>query len=311
MASKFAIIDFIKNKEEINVKRGLIKKMSEKIFDGYIKKFNPFVLIPTNLLDAEGYYVSLPIEKDFAYRSIGLAEDLLDRTLISLYDLDVRTAIIPREFSHVAREGIIVARKEYILPYFLMEIIEKGLKIVKKDLKTAEIILIADDLEVSACCVDMIYSNVNFLSVLAKDKNSYEYFKSIQSEIFNDCGLNLQVFSDGKEVIKSADIIIDTSSSYKSAYYYKKDAIFIDLSGNYEKFRELFVKRQDMIFINNITVRVEEQKFKADEFFMYMYTTNRDFRRLNGKNHIKIAENISKKNIKLSSILCENVVLKV
>ena len=299
MYSKFAIIDFVKNKEEIPIKLGAIKKIPDRFLEYYVSKFNPFTLSATNILDAEGYYVKLPLEKKHAYENIELTEDLLDRTLINLYDLDVKTVILPKNFSHVIREGIYEAKKEYILPYFLLKIIKKSLNIVKKELKNAEILIMADDLELSACCVNLLYPHVNYFSVVANNENIYNYFESITQNIFNDCGLNLQVLRSGKEIIKSADIIINTSLSYKNAFSYKKGAVFIDLAGNTKKLHEICIKRNDMVFIDNALIKTKEQKLRIEEIFMYMYIVSKDFR-----------QNIIKKSFNLNISNIENELLK-
>ncbi len=297
---KFAKIDFIDNLDEIPIKFNLYKK--EKILNWYIKKFNPYIKEELNILGISGYKIKLPITRKVAYEDSSIFEELYKKTIKSLKSLDVCIVEKPYEFFIDIEEDIITTNKEILMVVFMFEIILKVIKILNKDLKNLEIIILDGNRVLTEMLINSIYENINYLTVITEE----DYGELIDS-IFYDNGLNVGQMKKSNSLISTADIVINLKEEdFKDYSLLKSGAVFIDLTKNIKSILNVCIKREDVLVIDSINVALEDEICTLENFEMAYYFKSNMYRCIKEGNITKrfikkVEEEIKENGIKLSS----------
>lgn len=296
---KFAIIKYAQTKDTINVNK-IIKKLPPRIYDWFIIKLNPYTLKEVNLLNTEGYEITLPLlyiekeEKPDKWKII------IDDTLEKLRDMDIKIIVPPKK--SIVSNVINMAEGKVAFGFFIESIVKKSLNIIKKDIKISEIVIIDGKNTLTKLIIDCLYPYVNFLSIYTDRE---ENFMEKSEEIFEDTGLTLNIFTSNKNVLmKEADIIINCSyDTENSDYYYKKGAIYIDANKNRPKLKRLISRRSDMLFIDSFSIKSDEQKVSYKVFEATEFIKNKDFRMFVEGEYDKEKTNIILKDFKKRNLL--------
>lgn len=314
MEKKFAYFEYTQSKNDIPVKFNIIRK-SDKLLEWYIKKFNPVILKDTKIADVEGYCIRLPLLSEEEKTNAEKVKYIIEQTIDIVFNYDVDIILLPKYYPFSTSDNIYKADGKYIFALFIMEAINKILKIVKKDIKTAEILIINGNSQLTECIIDNIYPEINYLSLMTNDE-SIEFFREKAFDMFDDTGLNMQVFTKNKSISETADIIINTSDDdFKLDYFFKRHSVFFDLSSNKKKFDELVRKRNDMIIIDGLRLSYNDdeilstQKLELPIFCLcddYRSIVSRGYNKKKGENSINFIKN---ENIKLISFYQKNTLL--
>lgn len=285
-----------------------IFRRNERLFDWYVKRYNPFVVQEADVLGIKSYKITLP----FTYEEQNTKPDkinlIMDKTLNALIDLEVDYFLPPKKFSLALPEMINISDRNKLFPFFIMPAIKKSLRFIKKDIKDAEILIIDGGSVLTEMIIDNIYREINFLTVMTADTGLYE---GIAEEIFNDNGLMVQITETNKAVSKDADIIINTAGApLKLDYSFKSGAVYFDLSGNEENLNSLAVKRSDMRIINNLQIKTGDEIMSLSMLEPVFYCLSGDYRFMVNRRYSPetgrfVAEDIERFGVALKS-LCFN-----
>ncbi len=279
---RFAMIEFVNELSEVPIKFNVLKKAPSFILDWYIKKFNPFTMEKIEMFEAEGFTVKLPITKPIAESDLDYFADIYNRTLNCLADYDVEIVLPPRNFK-IVDSGFKVerAQAQTVFPFFIMQAINKSLKIFKKDIKTAELVIIDGNRNLTLNLLDNIYPHVNFLTVITNSEDISSYDRTAE-EILDDTGLNLNVSGYNKTVLTNADIIINTSEeNEKFDHYYKRGAIYFELSKS--NCIDLLSKREDMLIIDDLRLKLGTEFLSLEELDCWLHIKCREYRALKNR----------------------------
>ncbi len=283
MLGKFAYFTFPKSIQDIPINSAIVRKMPKKLQDLYIMKKTPLRIEEAFFLDAAGYEVQVPILlSDLAVKKEKDIYDIFYKMLLQLQERDVEIILPPKEWNGIFPDVIRTADGKEILPFFIMLALVKALKTVKKDLKFAEVVIIDGKDKKTEVIIDSIYPNVNYLSIVTQDPES---FAEKVDDIYEDVGLNLQIESHNGSVLQRADVIIDLCKDAESyAYHYKRGAVIFELTGTLEKIKDLLRKRQDILVIDDLLLKYDNQYLTTPFCEMAYLLKNRYFRNylLNG-----------------------------
>ena len=275
MKRKFACIEYIESLEEIPIKFKVINKAPTKILDWYINKFNPYRIENLEILGEEGYLVKLPILKEEATEKLEKMSTVTLHAMSSLRDYNVDIITVPKTCSIEGTAQYIATGKK-LVPFFIMPAINKALKIMKKELKDIEVLILGDS-ELTTALMYSIYPEVNFLSIMVDD--DIEKYEAFVSDIFYDTGLNLQVMKTNKAILSSADIVINTCNSEKKFdFNFKRGVIYFDFSTDEKKRIELISKREDMLTIDGFLIKQGENTMTLPNLELGMYVKSREYR---------------------------------
>ncbi len=278
MEKRFAILDYANSIEDINVKFNLLKRTPAFMLEWYINKFNPYKMREINIEEAVGFEVKLPIIKEDIFTKKDELLILTEKTLNDLINYDVEIILPPKRFPFDFPDIIRIADGKSIFPFFIMEMILKALKYSGKNIKNAEILIIDGNEDYVLTLINMIYENTNNLAIMTEQTDNIKYI-NIAEDIFNDNGLNIIISGKNKGLLENADVIINTSSKEdRYDFYYKRGAIYFELSRNNSKFIELIGKRSDLLTANNLKLEFDGKKMHLDMFEAFFYTKSRQYR---------------------------------
>lgn len=269
---KFGVVRYSKERELPHR-----NKIAARFLTYYIENFRPYQLSDTELWGVPGVEVRLQTTAAQAEAKGVLWQKKLEEALQELYDQEAVIVIAPPEGAFPG-QLIRVARGRDLAGLFIMDIVKKAAKSLSLDLKDARVVIIDGKNRYSALALDMICPHVNFLSVYTDRK---EDFSQQAEEIYEDCGLNLQLFSNSKgSLMAEGDIVINCGYDMENYdYTFKKGAFYFDLAQNKPKLLRLCVRREDLLLADGCTVRRDKDFLKDVQAEAVYYVTNDPFRR--------------------------------
>ncbi len=299
--NKFAIFDYVKNKNEIELKLNFLKQMPDFIWNWYVQNFCPITIKNLNFDIADGFLIKLPIEKN---KFNNFNANKIFMKVLKKFD-DVKIIKCPNDFILDKKNKILVSHGNYFFAFVIMEAIKKFLSNHKKKLSESEILILDNNFYLTNIVLDNIYAHVNYLSIVTQQKNLY---KKKEREIFQDTGLNLQVLDYKKNLISESDIIININFNGNNFFdAIKKDALYFDLSDSKKKYLdELKIKRPDIFVFDKLNLVYKNNLLDNKIFEMILYCADNDFKKIfDGEYNKKIFSAVKKKiqtlDIKISS----------
>lgn len=265
---KFAYLKCAEKKEDIIFKPKILKFMPKYFKDKYIIKSNPIIINSIEYLGINGYNITLPILKcEIEGQKAELVlkntiAELDNMEVISFTSTDIKT---PLECNLIFLDG------KRILKFFIFEAIKKILKFINKDIKYTEFLIIDnEDSDSTYNILNLIYEEINYLTLYTTRS---EYFNDFIDKIYSDTGLNVQTINKNNQVMKEADIIINLSKSndINFDYFYKRGAVFFDLSGNSERTLDLLRKRNDLNVIDDLIFNCDTKNIKNNILETVLY----------------------------------------
>ena len=260
-----------------------------------IKKFD-FDLI-------KGCFVKIPVEKNNLNNN--LLDEIFIKTLKKFSGLEIIK--LPENYILDKNNGvnnkILVSNGNFLFAFLIIEFIKKILLEQKKNLAQTEIYILDNNYLLTMVLIDIIYPYVNYLVLITDRKDLY---KKKEQEIFIDCGLNMQISSYNKNIIKNADIIINTGLESDFAYAIKRGALYFSLDNQKKYLNELKIKRPDIFVFDKIKLYYKKKLIDNIILEMILFCLDSDFKRLFNKNYDKkifesVKNNIKKLEIKISS----------
>lgn len=298
---KFAIFDYVKNKNEIKLKWNFLKQMPDFIWNCYVQNFCPITIKNLNFDIADGFLIKLPIEKN---KFNNFDANKIFMRVLKKFD-DVKIIECPNDFILDEKNEILVSHGNYFFAFVIMDAIKKILPHHKKKLSESEILILDNNFYLTNIALDNIYAHVNYLTIVTQQKKLY---KRKEHEIFQDTGLNLQVFDYKKNLISKSDIIININfddNNFLDAI--KKNAFYFDLSDSKKKYSgELKIKRPDIFVFDKLNLLYKNNLIDNKIFEMILYCADNDFKKIfDGGYDKKIFSAVKKKiltlDIKISS----------
>lgn len=307
---KFASICYCKTMDDIRI-NSIIKRIPKRLLDFYIKKKNPYTCKEVTLLEAEGLEIILPLLQEEEYSQKW--DEIVTKTLEELKEKEVEIVISPTK--GIFPNNIIkIADGKAIFALLLNPVIDKALKYVQKEKKSSEFLIIDGGNFLTNLILDSIYPNVNFLSIYT---DRAENFEQRAKEIYEDTGLILQVFSNCKNaLLKEADVIINGGCDMENYdYYFKKKSIYLDVNKNRQKLKRLRQKREDMLFIDGLELKIDNAYYTSEVFEAIEYVKNKEFRNFLSKQYNKEKGEFLRKDLKqykmgISAFRCNGEIVK-
>lgn len=307
---KFASICYCKTIDDIRI-NGIIKRMPKRLVDFYIKKKNPYMYKEVTLLEAEGLEVTLPLLQEEEYTQKW--DEILAKTLEELKEKEVEI-IIPPAKCVFPNSTMKIADGKAIFALLLNPVIDKCLKYFQKEKKHSEFLIIDGGNFLTKVILDSVYPYVNFLGVYT---DRAEDFEQTAKEIYEDTGLILQVFSNCKNaLLKQADVIINGSYDMENYdYYFKKKSIYLDVNKNRQKLKRMRQKREDMLFIDGLELKIDNAYYTTEIFEAVEYVKNKEFRNFLSKQYDKEKGEFLRKEFKqygteICSLRCNGEIIK-
>ena len=279
--SRFAEITLVDDLSHVPIKFKMIRKAPGFMLDWYIKKFNPFTAEDMEILGERGLLVRMPLTvRDMSERSDFFIEQAI-QTLYTLRDYEVGIVLPPRQpagpVNDLAFPDIIpIADGSLVFAFFIMQAIEKSLKLAGKNIKTAEIVVIDANPHLTMSVLDNIYPHVNYLTLITE----LEYSDKC-AQIYGDCGLNVGVFDFNRSNLESADIIININKVNKFDYYYKRGAIYFELV--HRNCTEIAMKRNDILIVDGLRLGSAGERGETlplERFECGLHAMSREYRKL-------------------------------
>jgi len=282
--SGFAEMVLVDDLSHIPIKFNILRKAPGFMLDWYIRKFNPFTAQDMEILGERGFLVTLPLtERDRGERPEYFSEQT-EKTLYSLRDYGVGIVLppgIPKDWKFPA--VLPVADGYNVFAFFMMQAIEKTLKLAGKQVKTAEIVLIDGEFGLTMTVLDNIYPYVNYLTLLT---NSDALYMGKCARIYSDCGLNVNMSDYNRSSLESADIIINIREGNKFDYYYKRGAIYFEMARR--NGTQVAVKRDDVLIVDGLRlgrdmVAPNEEEISLERFECGLHGMSREYRKLKSR----------------------------
>ena len=299
--NKFAIFDYVKNKNEIELKLNFLKQMPDFIWNWYVQNFCPITIKNLNFDIADGFLIKVPIEKNKLNNFD--ANKILIKVL-KKFD-DVKIIHCPDDFVLNKKNKILISHGNYFFAFVIMDAIKKFLSTQQKKLSESEILILDNNFYLTNIVLDNIYAHVNYLSIVTQQKNLY---KKKEREIFQDTGLNLQILDYKKNLISESDIIININFDGNNFFdAIKKNALYFDLSDSKKKYSdELKIKRPDIFVFDKLNLFYKNNLIDNKIFEMILYCADNDLKKIfDGGYDKKIFSAVKKKihtlDIKISS----------
>jgi len=279
----FAEIKLVDDINHIPVKFNILRKAPGFMLDWYIRKFNPFTAEDAQILGERGFLVKMPLTAlDMRERQEYFNEQAA-RTLYSLRDYGVGIVLPPampvNELSEARFPDILpIADGRLVFAIFMMQAIEKTLKLTGKSIRTAEIAIIDGNKSITMSVLDTIYPHVNYLTLIT----DLDYSQKC-TQMYNDCGLNVNMSDFNRSSLESADIIINIRDDNKYDYYYKRGAIYFQLA--HRNGAQIAAKRDDILIVDGLRLscrlsmdRVED--ISLPRFECGLFTMSHEYRKL-------------------------------
>ena len=284
MPIKFARLNYVKTHDDIPIRFNVVKQDLESNLSWYIDRYNPLVITDCSIAGEVGVNVLLPLTELESLANTERAKKIIVRTMECLISEDVEIVLPPSNISIDRMKGISVADGTKLFPFLLCQAIKKWATLTQRDLRRCEAAIINDNFNLTNSILDHICSELNFLTIVDLNDDK-DRLSDKADRIFDDTGLNIIVRGKNKLALKTADIVINTSSAdFDTAY--KRKAIVFDLSGDIERRKHLLVRRPDIQLFDGLVVNYKNTAIPLAMFEMALYLKNRHFRNItiNGYN---------------------------
>ncbi len=249
--------------------------LPSKVMEFYIEHFRPYTIVETELLGAKCYQAKLHItEEQISEKGLN-GQKILEKLLKNFQEKGVQIVVPPIQSS--LPMGILpLSDGKAVKGFYVMEAITKFLSIQKRDLKNTRVVLVDGGNVLTQLILDRIYPNVNFLSILSDRQEDFEH--KVQ-EIYEDCGLNVYLFSNGKNTaMAEADIILNCGCEMQNYdYTIQRGAFYFDIAQNKRKLHRLMVRRNDIFLADGILLRKEKHPYTDKEVEGAAYVNKEDF----------------------------------
>lgn len=295
MPGKFAKVRLAKSIDEIEWGNNLAKKAPQFIQNWYIEKYMPMSIEEISILDALGFEIILSrLDEDFILKLEEEAKALGVRAIFTEDNI-----ILPR--------GFFVPGGVFAKAFLLNHLIDRILRATKKEPARLSVIIIEGEVSFTKAVLRSLYPRLNHLGLILENGCEQDY-NELAFEIFNDCGLNISFGERGSYLLKEADIIVNLSDKEKGyESFYKKNACYIELSGERSKINNIKLKRSDILTIDKFNIEYEGEILPIEQFELFMYLEIGAFYNfVNGRNREEkfrqIKNWIEASNIKLRNL---------
>jgi len=278
MAVKFARLDYIRTHDEIPIKFNVVRQNLESNLSWYIDRYNPLAISECAVAGELGVKVLLPVTERESLADRERTRKIIFRAMNSLKLSDVEIIMPPVNIEIEQSNGVMVADGTRLFPFFMCQAIKKWARENRRDLRFCEAAVINGRIEHTESVLDHICEELNFLTVVDLNDDRDRLLDKAD-RIFDDTGLNVVVRGKNKAVLKTADIIINTSSvDFDTAY--KRGAVVFDLSGDVERRRHLIDRRPDVMVVDGLLINYKNSGIPLALFEMAVYLKNRNFRNI-------------------------------
>ncbi|NLK22174.1 MAG: hypothetical protein GX308_08930 [Epulopiscium sp.] len=270
---KFASLKWASSPEDIVFQHKWIKDLPSFLKDRYILKKCPIQIKEVSILKAHGYEVVLPVTREEVKgKSPEYIQNLMDKTIELLKENKVIVINPPREYGDKLSYFIKKANGNSILPIFILPAIIKAASRLNKDLKYVDVTIIDGQNAKTDLVLDILYPQLNYLNIVTSNLHR---FKDKSIEIYEDVGLNLQISSHNKKmVLGDSDIIIDcTDEPHIHFYHCKRNAVYFYIGNDNDTVKNILLKREDLIVIDDFILSVQNKKFTTSFCKMIWYVS--------------------------------------
>jgi len=251
-------------------KYSIAKKISPSILEGILKYIPPIKVshisgIASPYNKAEGWFVACPLTSK---QIVTLPENYVINKIIKTgrlaENLGAKILGLGAFTSVVGDAGITIA-KNLRIPvttgnsYTVATAIagtKKAANIMGLEMKKANVVILGATGSIGAACAQILASEVNFLTLVARDECKLE---KVAKKIYADFGLSVRITNQSKAALRSADIVIAVTSALDSiieAQDLKAGAIVCDVARPRNVSRKVAELRDDILVIEGGVVEV-------------------------------------------------------
>jgi len=266
------------------------------MLDWYIKKFNPFTVEDTEILGERGRLIRLPLTAFDARERPEFFRELTVRTLYTLRDYGVGIVLSPPSATDFP-DILPIADGRVTFAFFMPQAIESTLKLAGKSNKTAEILLIDGDRALTMSVLDNIYPHINYLTLVSNDDYAMKC-----AQIYDDCGLNVRVSAHSRSALENADIVINTREESRFDNYYKRGAVYFELSRRNSA--ELAARRGDILLADGLRLINAGESLSLERFECGLHSLSRDYRRLKSRYDSRLIRPVAERIRTLGYSIC-------
>ncbi|OUQ59134.1 hypothetical protein B5E58_04980 [Tyzzerella sp. An114] len=295
-----AVLMYMKN-EDKNKFVPFYDKVPYKLREYIIKKRKPFIGEIIENYGTEIIYCVLPLiygEKKSNYeRWYNTVYNALEK----LGEIGVTGAVLPED--DVFYSSVPVLRGRTVNAIMTFKMAKKALKIKNIDMSKAEFVVVDGNDKLTITALNSLIDNVNYLSVFTDREY---FFDDIKERAEAERGLIINTFSSAKnQIFKDADVIVNCSSDMENHdYYYKRNSIYIDIVKNHSKSIRIASKRDDMMFIDGLSLKTKNGILKSQLYEGLKIENSDIFKNYieNYDNFYEVIEEFNDENISLSSL---------
>lgn len=256
--------------QDVTKKFPLAKKIPDNILKRVIYRIPPFKVseitgVASSYGEAKGHFIAVPL----------LPEQLLNLPLEQVQKKIIKSCQMAASMgakivglgaftSVVGDKGISIA-KQLKIPVttgntytvaIALESVEKACKIMGKDFKNSEIVIIGANGSIGKTCARILAREVKYLSLVSRNLNKLEEFAE---EILMETGLSVHISNQLKGSLERADVVITVSSSADVVIqpeFLKRGAIVCDVARPRDVSAKVVKERKDVVVIEGGLVEV-------------------------------------------------------
>lgn len=283
---KLGLVTYCK-KGELPYQKGFATHLPPKLRKFYIEKFHPYDVYETELLGIQGYEIKFFLTSEQIRQRGMVGQKLLEKMVRDVSGRGVRILIPPLQGS-LPIGMLPLSNGKAVKGFFAMDAIEKVLKKQNKELKDSKIVLVDGGNFLTHLVLDRVYSKVNFLSIFTDRKEDWE--EKVEN-IYEDCGLNVFLFSNGKNnAMSEADVILNCGCEMENYdYTIPKGAFYFDLAQNRRKLERLLARREDIFLSDGILLKKNKKIYTDCEVEGAFYAGKEQFQRFLDSRYDEVA----------------------
>ncbi|HHX23543.1 MAG: saccharopine dehydrogenase NADP-binding domain-containing protein [Tepidanaerobacteraceae bacterium] len=267
---KFAFMIHPIELSDIYRKLKFMEKMPDSIVESIIKKIPPLKVshitgVKSQYSETEGWFVGCPLTtkqmielpEEYVINKIIQTGKLAEKLGAKILGLGAFTAVVGDAGITIAKNlNIPVTTGNSYTVATAIEGTKKASKIMGKDLKNAEVLVIGASGSIGNVCAQMLARDCKYMTLAGRQTSKLE---KVAEKILKDTGLSVKITSNVNNAVRKADVIITVTSSMDAiieAEDLKSGAVVCDVSRPRDVSREVAEKRDDVLIIEGGVVEV-------------------------------------------------------
>ncbi|PKM95163.1 MAG: hypothetical protein CVU84_07520 [Firmicutes bacterium HGW-Firmicutes-1] len=263
MGKRYAYVDCFEEIKQIPFGNPLIKFCGDKTIRKHsIKKF-PNTIEDISYGSVPGFYIRIPVIKPTKQEDEDYITSIIQAFNQHLINYDIDILILDDALKRYRRQfNMSISDGGILGVLYINEVIEEAKKRIHKPYKDIRYVIVDGASTDTEYVLDHAAYDMNTLTLVTETPSRYE---SKLADIYDECGLAVQVKGKGLRQQIDGDIIIHCNKDNDKLYYcYQDNGILIDFVSSEEVLLQTKIKRKDLAIIHKFEPNYLEQKWNAD-----------------------------------------------